>query len=560
MRKYKGYEFREAITAFAHKAAKAVGVVLGGVRWVAGATTASINERHEMRLPDVRDDAVLTHVQLVKYTGYILHELMHGKFTQFDVWDDIPDRAVARGLDHQYTFKMWNGIEDAYIENRAIREGITGNVDDAMTAMADHVMQRAFDANIDWADPAQYPFVFAFALRKHGTLRPRIANGLQPIIDGAADRLAASQGTADNANTALWVVEQLAQLKPDQQDQPDSQDQPGDDGQSEDGGQPGDDGQPDGEGQPGDDNGAETDENGSGDANGDEPGDAQAPEDGDGERGLDPEISMDGVIEDDAQGTGHVFRDSEIMEEGRIGRVIYFEPIRTITHAANAGLRHQVRRLFENTATDGWSVKRKQGAINVSALPNIATGGDRLFKRRYESEGIDSVVMILLDTSGSMNEKIDANDRKTQRLMDVAAETVYTVGDALHRAGVRVGVTAFDHYLTPIAPLGVHPKKLRTLMERVSMGGSTCDLEALRWAQSMLVRCPEQRKMVIVLTDGDGAPRSDITDQVRVGRRLGVETLAIGINHDVSHYINAVTVNDVTQLGAATMKQLKLAA
>ena len=551
MRKYKGYEFREAITAFAHKAAKAVGVFLGDVQWVAGATTASINERHEMRLPDVRDDAVLTQVQLVKYTGYILHELMHGKFTRFDQWTDLTERAEAGGLDPKYTFKMWNGIEDAYIENRAIREGITGNVDAAMTAMADHVMQRAFDANIDWADPAQYPFVFAFALRKHGTLRPRIANGLQPIIDGAADRLAASQGTADNANAALWVVEQLTQLKP---DQPDQQDQPGDDGQSEDGGQPGDDGQP------GDENGAETDENGSGDANGDEPGDAQAPADGDGERGFDPEVSMDGVIEDDAQGTGHVFRESDIMDEGRIVRVIEREPIRTITHAANAALRHQVRRLFENTATDGWSVKRKQGAINVSALPNIATGGDRLFKRRYEAEGIDSVVMILLDTSGSMNEKIDANDRKTKRLMDVAAETVYTVGDALHRAGVRVGVAAFDHYLTPLAPLGVHPKKLRTLMERVSMCGSTCDLQALRWAQSMLVRCPEQRKVVIVLTDGDGAPHSDITDQVRVGRRLGVETLAIGINHDVSHYINAVTVNDVTQLGAATMKQLKLAA
>lgn len=557
MRKYKGYEFREAVTAFAHKAAKALDTSLTDVTWDAGATTASINQNALMRLPDVRDDAVLTQVQLTKYTAYILHELMHSKYTAFRDWDGIRERASSRGLDGTYVFKMWNAIEDAWIENRAIRENVTGNVEGAMTAMADHIVQRAFDAGIDWTDSAQYPFVFAFALRKHGTVRPRIARGLQPIIDGAAQRLEQTTDTRGNTETAIWVVEQLAQLNPDQQDQPDQPDQPGDDGQPQDGGQPGDqpgDGdQSGGDGQPG--NGSETDENGAGDANGDEVGDAQAPTPGDGERGLNPEVSMDGVLGDDDYGNGWTFSESDILEEGQPSDCLSAYKERTINHAANAGLRHEVRRLFENTATDGWSTKRKTGAINVSALPNIATGSDRLFKRRYEADGIDSAVMILVDCSGSMSTRVGE-----RRLIDVAADTAYTVGEALHRAGVRVGAAVFDSELTPLAGIGVRPSKLRDLMERIDSGGNTCDLQALRWAHSTLAKCREQRKVVIVMTDGEGAPPSYITEQVRIGQRLGVDTIAIGIQHNVEHYINAVTVNDVSELGSATMKQLKLAA
>ena len=551
MRKYKGYEFREAVTAFAHKAAKALDTSLTDLTWDSGATTASINQNALMRLPDVRDDAVLTQVQLMKYTGYILHELMHSKYTAFRDWDGIKERADNRGLDGNYVFKMWNAIEDAWIENRAIRENVTGNVEGAMTAMADHVMQRAIDAAIDWADPAQYPFVFAFALRKHGTVRPRIARGLQPIIDGAAQRLEQTTNTRGNTETAMWVVEQLAQLNPDQQDQPEGQ--PGNEGKPGDGDQPQDGDQPGGDGQPG--NGSETDENGAGDANGDEVGDAQAPTPGDGNRGLNPEVSMDGVLERDAYGSGWSFSEDDILEEGQPSECLSAYKKRTINHAANAGLRHEVRRLFENTATDGWSTKRKTGAINVSALPNIATGSDRLFKRRYEADGIDSAVMILIDCSGSMNDFADG-----RRLIDIAADTAYTVGEALHRAGVRVGAAAFDSELTPLARIGVRPSKLRDLMGRITPNGGTYDLPALRWAHSTLAKCREQRKVVIVMTDGEGWPPSYITEQVRIGQRLGVDTIAIGIQHNVKHYINAVTVNDVSELGSATMKQLKLAA
>ncbi len=96
------------------------------------------------------------------------------------------------------------------------------------------------------------------------------------------------------------------------------------------------------------------------------------------------------------------------------------------------------------------------------------------------------------------------------------------------------------------------------------------DGEALMWAHNRLVNRPEQRKIMMVISDG--APVDDSTLSVNSGNYLEqhfrkviadieekstVELAAIGIGHDVTrHYSRAVTIVDAEQLGGAMTDQL----
>ena len=96
------------------------------------------------------------------------------------------------------------------------------------------------------------------------------------------------------------------------------------------------------------------------------------------------------------------------------------------------------------------------------------------------------------------------------------------------------------------------------------------DGEALLWAHSRLVNRREQRKILMVISDG--APVDDSTLSVNPGNylerhlreviktlenRSDIELTAIGIGHDVTRYYNrAVTIMDAEQLGGTVMDRL----
>jgi len=96
------------------------------------------------------------------------------------------------------------------------------------------------------------------------------------------------------------------------------------------------------------------------------------------------------------------------------------------------------------------------------------------------------------------------------------------------------------------------------------------DGEALLWAHDRLLARPEERRILMVISDG--APVDDSTLSANAGNyleahlrgviemietRSPVQLMAIGIGHDVTRYYDrAVTITDVEQLGGAVMGQL----
>lgn len=557
---YKGYEVRAAVESLGYKVCSYLKLRNVRIGWNSDIQTACINQRGTLWLADIADDAVVNRSVLENYCGYVIHELLHRKYTDFSVRGDTP-----------YLARLHNAVEDVWIERKAVEAKLTGNIETLLSNLINNMIDKALEANIDWANPLQYPFVFA-AHGRHYAKRVPLAQGLKPIFDEASAMVDNCCNSTDTLRVAKWIMDQLKSLDDDQQgDQGDDQ---GDDQGEGDGSETDQDGQEEGEkgegkgkGQGEGDSASECDSEGDGDGSAD----------GDGGKGGDPvdgqavgkasapdeqsdpvEVEPTNQAPKDAAGSG-----SYCEESGTCSADDHAHPSKqpdprfTIPPTVPAKLRYEVKRLFENSGLSEFQRNRKAGSVNVHALPNVALGGDRLFKRRQETEGIDSAVVIVLDISGSMFE--DYKNPDAQR-MTAAIQTTSALLDTLTRAGVATCVVTYGDYTAVLKPWDMNYKKANVLMTRIESGGGSNDYFAIRYGHGLLLQRTEQRKVMFVITDGDGH-RQRAREQAQRGERLGITTIGVGIQHNVSRvFDNNVHVETIADLGSASFKQIKLAA
>ena len=214
-----------------------------------------------------------------------------------------------------------------------------------------------------------------------------------------------------------------------------------------------------------------------------------------------------------------------------------------------AKLRYEIRKMFENSGTEEYNINRKQGSLNVNALANIGHT-DRLFKRRAEVAGTDSAVTVVIDCSGSMD-----GER-----MQNAVNVCYALLTTLSQAGVATSVVTFSGLVSVLKPWNMPYQKTKQLLEHLDASGGTNDYAAVNFAHGLLHRRSEARKVCFVLTDGEGSPAAT-RDQCLSGSRLGITTIGIGIQENVSHvYPNAVRVDKLEDMGTVAFNKLKLAA
>ncbi|MEO8895632.1 MAG: cobaltochelatase subunit CobT, partial [Rhizomicrobium sp.] len=212
------------------------------------------------------------------------------------------------------------------------------------------------------------------------------------------------------------------------------------------------------------------------------------------------------------------------------------------------------------------------------------------FKREKDTNFRDTVVTLLLDNSGSMR----------GRPIMVAAMCADILGRTLERCAVKTEILGFTTRAwkggqarekwtqdgKPANPGRLNDlrhivykaadepwrraKKNLGLMMREGLLKENIDGEALMWAHNRLMARPEQRKILMVISDG--APVDDSTLSVNAGNylerhlrrviedienRSNIELTAIGIGHDVTRYYKrAVTIVDAEQLGGAMTTQL----
>jgi cobaltochelatase CobT len=257
-----------------------------------------------------------------------------------------------------------------------------------------------------------------------------------------------------------------------------------------------------------------------------------------------------------------------------------------------ARLANKLQRLLMAQQNRSWEFDLEEGLLDSSRLTRIII--DPMYPLSYKREKDmtfrDTIVTLLLDNSGSMR----------GRPIMVAAMCADILARTLERCAVKTEILGFttrawkggqsrEKWITDGKPS--HPGRLNDLrhivyksadepwrrarknlglMMREGLLKENIDGEALMWAHSRLVHRPEQRKILMVISDG--APVDDSTLSVNAGNYLerhlrhvideiegksSVELTAIGIGHDVTRYYRkAVTIVDAEQLGGAMTDQL----
>jgi cobaltochelatase CobT len=255
-------------------------------------------------------------------------------------------------------------------------------------------------------------------------------------------------------------------------------------------------------------------------------------------------------------------------------------------------LANKLQRLLLAQQNRHWEFDLEEGMLDTSRLPRIIMDPmyPLSFKREKDTNFRDTVVTLLLDNSGSMR----------GRPIMIAAMCADILGRTMERCAVKTEILGFttrawkggqsrEKWTADGKP--AHPGRLNDLrhivyksadepwrrakknlglMMREGLLKENIDGEALMWAHNRLMARPEQRKILMVISDG--APVDDSTLSVNTGNYLerhlrrviddietksSVELTAIGIGHDVTRYYRrAVTIVDAEQLGGAMTTQL----
>jgi Mg-chelatase subunit ChlD len=529
MKRINGIQFRQGVEKAAFKIAADLGMKVT-LEWSNRITTAAISDRGHILLSSVADDAVVSQALLDKYIGFVIHELLHRQYTDFSI-----------RTNDQYLDQLHNAVEDAWIERNGINANLTGNIAPLLTTLIDGMVTEANDTVQDWSNPAQYPFVLAVYLRDHAATKCPLANGLEPVFKEAFKRLDNCKNSGDTLKLAQWVHDQLKSLPKDAPKKPQRGSNQADQGK----------GEGEGAGQ-GKDAGNEAG-NKAGQGQGQDAGQATAPTKTTEAMEVEPTLGTG----EGCSGTYSV-NDVEVADN-HLG----YADIFNIDINVPARLRFEVKKLFENSGTDEFQTNRRAGSINVKALSNINTS-DRLFKRRLETEGVDSAVVIMLDLSGSMFDVrtvtgADGNPKVVTRI-EQALDATAALLDTLNRAQVKTAVVSFGSNVAVLKEFSKPVPATIKLLAKVVNAGSTNDYQALRYSHEILYARPESRKVVFVLTDGFGHVEATRKQAVS-GANIGITTVGIGIGSDVSRiYAQSVQVNNGGNLGDASFKQIKLAA
>ncbi|MGB8819134.1 MAG: cobaltochelatase subunit CobT [Rhizobiaceae bacterium] len=293
-------------------------------------------------------------------------------------------------------------------------------------------------------------------------------------------------------------------------------------------------------------------------------------------REFDEEVSADELCDEAELDRLRAFLDKQLNNlSGVVGR-----------------LANRLQRRLLAQQNRAWEFDLEEGYLDPARLTRIVIDPMQplSFKRERDTDFRDTVVTLVIDNSGSMR----------GRPITVAATCADILARTLERCGVKVEILGFTtkawkggmarekwlHSGKPATPGRLNDlrhiiyksadqpwrraKRNLGLMMREGLLKENIDGEALLWAHARLAARPEQRKILMMISDG--APVDDSTLSVNPGNylerhlraaiemietRSPVELIAIGIGHDVTRYYRkAVTIVDAEELAGAMTEQL----
>ncbi|MDA9754960.1 cobalt chelatase [Gammaproteobacteria bacterium] len=262
-------------------------------------------------------------------------------------------------------------------------------------------------------------------------------------------------------------------------------------------------------------------------------------------------------------------------------------------HISTIGkLANRLQRLLLAKQNTSWNFNLEEGILDNSRLHRVIANPSYplSFKEETENQFKDTVVTLLIDNSGSMR----------GRSISLAAICADIIGSTLERCQIKTEILGFttknwkggdSKKLWMINGSRANPGRLNDIrhiiyksadnswrrsrryfgaMLREGLLKENVDGEALAWSHERLLKRPEERKILIVISDG--APvddstlstnREDYLDNhlrqiiLEIEKDSPIELQAIGIGHDVTkYYKNALTINRAEELGEVLLDEL----
>jgi cobaltochelatase CobT len=284
---------------------------------------------------------------------------------------------------------------------------------------------------------------------------------------------------------------------------------------------------------------------------------------------------------------------AELCDEEELGRLrAYLDQQMAGLHNVVTRLANRLQRRLLARQARSWDFDQEEGMLDAARLARVVVNPAQAlsFKIERDIEFRDTIVSLLIDNSGSMR----------GRPIAIAAICADILARTLERCGVQTEILGFttrgwkggqsrEAWLATGRPAS--PGRLNDLrhivykraaepyrrarrnlglMMREGLLKENIDGEALLWAHNRLIARPEERRILMVISDG--APVDDSTASANGGsylekhlrqvidwieKRSTVELIAIGIGHDVTRYYErAVTIMDADQLAGAMTDQL----
>jgi len=307
----------------------------------------------------------------------------------------------------------------------------------------------------------------------------------------------------------------------------------------------------------------------------------------------DGRIRMDVNYQAYTQEFDEIVRAEELCEADEMLRLrgLLDQQLVSLQHATSK-LANRLQRKLMAKQNRTWEFDLDEGMLDASRLAQVIIDpmNPLAYKQEKEMQFRDTVVTMLIDSSGSMR----------GRSITIAAMCADILGRTLERCSVRVEILGFttrawrggqsrERWIASGKP--ANPGRLNDLrhiiykaaddpwqrtrrnlglMMREELLKENIDGEAIIWAHNRIVTRYEERKVLMVISDG--LPVDNSTLLVNPSNYLEqhlkyaidmienyspVELIAIGIGHDVTHhYKRAVTITDAEQLGGAMTDQL----
>ncbi len=257
-----------------------------------------------------------------------------------------------------------------------------------------------------------------------------------------------------------------------------------------------------------------------------------------------------------------------------------------------ARLANKLQRRLMAQQNRAWNYDLEEGVLDSARLTRIIIDPMQplSFKAESDTDFRDTIVTLLIDNSGSMR----------GRPISIAAICADILARTLERCSVKTEILGFttrawkggksrEAWLEANRPANPgrvndirhiiykgaeepyrHARKNLGLMMREGLLKENIDGEALSWAQKRLMGRPENRRILVVISDG--APVDDSTQSVNspnyleahlrevikeIEDRSPIQLIAIGIGHDVTRYYqHAITLQDAEELGGALTDEL----